>query len=319
MTRTVQSNGNAPDDEGGTRNRDNAHAPRFLSVREVADYLQLNEKKVYSLAAEGKIPGTKVTGKWLFPRDLVDQWLTRSSHGGVFTDRLVIAGADDPLTARLVATLCAQMNARALIAYTPTGTRLGLSLLAAERCDAALVHWGPAAESQMRHPALIRGFADYARWVLVRAFRREQGLMLAPGVTPRDAQELIAADLRIAARTQGSGTGRYFAETVAATGIDMSELTITATVHTDREAAEQLRRGGADITPACRAAAAESGLGFVPVGWESVDLVLPRGLYFRTLLQQLLDALRTDETLLLAERLGGYDFADSGKLIWAAE
>jgi hypothetical protein len=37
------------------------------------------------------------------------------------------------------------------------------------------------------------------------------------------------------------------------------------------------------------------------------------------LLQHLLDALRADETFLLAERLGGYDFADSGKLIWAAE
>ncbi|MFT5172225.1 MAG: putative molybdopterin biosynthesis protein [Gammaproteobacteria bacterium] len=305
------------DDEG--RAQDNAHAPRFLSVREVADYLQLNEKKVYSLAAEGKIPGTKVTGKWLFPRDLVDQWLTRSSHGGVFTDRLVIAGADDPLTARLVSTICAQMNARALIAYTPTGTQLGLSLLSAERCDATLLHWGPADESQMRHPALIRGFADYTRWVLVRAFRREQGLMLAPGVVARDAQQLLAAGLRIATRAAGSGTGRYFEETVANAGIDMSELTITATVHTDREAAEQLRRGIADITPACRAAATESGLDFVAVGWESVDLVLPRGLYFRTLLQHLLDALRADETFLLAERLGGYDFPDSGKLIWAAE
>ncbi|MFT5448841.1 MAG: putative molybdopterin biosynthesis protein [Gammaproteobacteria bacterium] len=294
-------------------------APRFLSVREVADYLKLNEKKVYSLAAEGKIPGTKVTGKWLFPRDLIDQWLTRSSHGGVFTDRLVIAGADDPLIARLVSTLCAQMNARALIAYTPTGTQLGLSLLSAERCDAALVHWGPTEESQMRHPALIRGFADYTRWVLVRAFRREQGLMLAPGVSAQDANTLITSGLRIVARTPGSGTGRYFEETVAGTGTKMADLSLSGTVHTDREAAEQLRLGNADITPACRAAATESGLEFVSVGWESVDLVLPRGLYFRTLLQHLLDALRTDETFLLAERLGGYDFPDSGKLIWAAE
>lgn len=143
--------------------------------------------------------------------------------------------------------------------------------------------------------------------------------MLAPGVVARDAQQLLAAGLRIATRAPGSGTGRYFEETVANAGTDMSALNITATVHTDREAAEQLRRGIADITPACRAAATESGLDFVAVGWESVDLVLPRGLYFRTLLQHLLDALRADDTFLLAERLGGYDFPDSGKLIWAAE
>ncbi len=41
--------------------------PRFLSVRQAAEYLQVNEKKIYALASEGKIPGTKITGKWLFP------------------------------------------------------------------------------------------------------------------------------------------------------------------------------------------------------------------------------------------------------------
>ena len=50
-------------------------APRFMNVRQVARYLQLNEKKVYALVNEGRIPATRLTGKWLFPRDLVDQWL----------------------------------------------------------------------------------------------------------------------------------------------------------------------------------------------------------------------------------------------------
>ena len=54
-------------------------------------------------------------------------------------------------------------------------------------------------------------------------------------------------------------------------------------------------------------------------GWEAVDLALPRGLYFRTLLQRVLDTLKDDDTFLLAERLGGYDFPDSGRLVWAPE
>lgn len=294
-------------------------APRFMSVREVADYLQVNEKKVYALAAEGKIPGTKVTGKWLFPRDLVDQWLTRSSHGGVFTDRLLVTGADDPLTSRLASSLCAEMDGRALVAYTPSGTRLGLKLLAAERCDAALLHWGPVEESDMRHPALIRGFPEHGRWVLVRAFRREQGLMLAPGVSGDDASEILARGPRVAARTEGSGTGRFFDEAVARARVAPESLAVTARVRTDRECAELLRRGEADVAPASRAAATESGLGFASVGWEAVDLALPKGLYFRTLLQHLLDAFKADDTFLLAERLGGYDFPDSGRLVWAAD
>ncbi|MCZ6575092.1 MAG: helix-turn-helix domain-containing protein, partial [Gammaproteobacteria bacterium] len=58
--------------------REQAAAPemsRFLSVKQVAEYLHLNEKKVYTLVGEGKIPATKVTGKWLFPRHLIDQWM----------------------------------------------------------------------------------------------------------------------------------------------------------------------------------------------------------------------------------------------------
>ena len=35
----------------------------FLSVKQVAAYLQLNEKKVYALVNEGRMPATKVTGK----------------------------------------------------------------------------------------------------------------------------------------------------------------------------------------------------------------------------------------------------------------
>ena len=47
--------------------------PRFMSVKQVAGYLQINEKKVYALVGDGMIPASKITGKWLFPKDLVDQ------------------------------------------------------------------------------------------------------------------------------------------------------------------------------------------------------------------------------------------------------
>jgi len=47
----------------------------FLSTKEVARFLGVNEKMVYTLVAEKGLPATKVTGKWLFPRYLVEQWL----------------------------------------------------------------------------------------------------------------------------------------------------------------------------------------------------------------------------------------------------
>jgi excisionase family DNA binding protein len=47
----------------------------LMSTREVAKFLDVNEKMVYSLVSEKGLPATKVTGKWLFPRHLVEQWI----------------------------------------------------------------------------------------------------------------------------------------------------------------------------------------------------------------------------------------------------
>ncbi len=296
---------------------------RFMSVHEVAGYLQINEKKVYALAAEGRIPGTKVTGKWLFPRDLVDQWLTQSSHGGVFTDRLVIAGADDALMTRMSTLLCAKLDTHALIAYTATGSQLGLGLLAAGRCDACLIHWGPAAESHLRHPALIQRFPEHSQWVLVRIFNREQGLIVNPRLMTNSSPAELTTELtrhnRIVGRKHGSGTWRYFEEALAREQLDIRQLEIIEPVHTGCEAVTLLRDNKADFAPGSRATASEAGLEFIATGWEAFDLVCDRGLYFRTLLQRLLDDMKSDDTFLLAEHLGGYDFRDSGRLIWAAQ
>jgi putative molybdopterin biosynthesis protein len=72
----------------------------------------------------------------------------------------------------------------------------------------------------------------------------------------------------------------------------------------------------ADVAPGARAAAAEFGLEFLPVGWEAYDFVLYRGVYFRMLFQKLLEQLKGSECQRWAQILGGYDFKESGKLIW---
>jgi len=45
---------------------------RFMTVWQIAKYLQLKEK-IYALATEERIPAAKVTGKWMFPRELIDR------------------------------------------------------------------------------------------------------------------------------------------------------------------------------------------------------------------------------------------------------
>jgi excisionase family DNA binding protein len=296
-------------------------APRFLDVRQVAQYLNLNEKKVYALVSEGRIPGTKVTGKWMFPRDLIDRWMLESSHGGLLADRLVMAGSDDPLLHRVVGNLARDRGAHALVSYTPTGTRLGLELLQAHRADVAPMHWGPSEESHLRHPALLGQYPGHRRWVLIRAFRREQGLMVRPGVAAVDAgpEALLRQPLRWAMRQEGAGARRFFDETLRRYGIRPERLTRGADALSEREAASAISLGQADAAPGVRAAAAEHGLEFVPTGWECFDLALERGIYFRKLFQDLVERLQDQETARLAQLLGGYDLADCGRLVWGQD
>ena len=46
-----------------------------MTVRDVAVYLNVDEKTVYRLAQRGELPGFKVAGTWRFKRDDIDSWI----------------------------------------------------------------------------------------------------------------------------------------------------------------------------------------------------------------------------------------------------
>ena len=290
--------------------------PRFMGVRQIARYLQVNEKKVYSLVADGLIPATKVTGKWLFPRDLVDQWLLESSHGGLLADRMLIAGSDDPIIYRAIMHVANEIQARALISYTSTGTQLGLSLLARRRADICGVHWGPAEESKQRHPALLKQHPSHNDWILVRIFLREQGLMVATGLAGSDPELLFAHENRWVMRQEGAGSQRFLQEIITRHGLNPAARRISMRAYSERDAASSIAMGYADVGIGIRAAATEFGLDFMPIGWEAFDFAMHRGMFFRTLFQKLIDYLRSTECQRLAQKFGGYDFRQTGNLVW---
>jgi putative molybdopterin biosynthesis protein len=267
---------------------------------------------------EGKIPATKLTGKWLFPRDLVDQWLLESSHGGLLTDRIVIAGSDDPLLFRAITQVAASLQSQALISYTATGSQLGLALLANRRADVCGIHWGPAAESYQRHPALLRQYVQAGEWALVRLFRREQGLVVSPGLwSPGDGIEgLFRRDVRWVERQEGAGSQRFLRELISKHDLNPADRRITGRASTEREAASLIAIGHAEVGPGIRASAGEFGLDFLPIGWEAFDLALHRGIFFRRLFQRLLDYLRGSDCQRQARMLGGYDLSELGTLVW---
>lgn len=52
-----------------------ANEPEVLTLEELADMLQVDEKTVRSLAAKGDLPGRKLGPVWRFSRQAVLEWL----------------------------------------------------------------------------------------------------------------------------------------------------------------------------------------------------------------------------------------------------
>src|SRR4030067_2708692 len=86
--------------EGGSMSQE------MMNTKEAAEYLGIHEKQVYALIKSKRIPSTRITGKWVFPKKLIDEWLDTNAKGGMAEARkkgkriegaLLAAGSNDPI------------------------------------------------------------------------------------------------------------------------------------------------------------------------------------------------------------------------------
>jgi len=54
----------------------------WLTVRQVAEYLQISEAKVYSMARAKQLPTARVGNQWRFDQSEVDAWLKKQPAKG---------------------------------------------------------------------------------------------------------------------------------------------------------------------------------------------------------------------------------------------
>jgi excisionase family DNA binding protein len=51
----------------------------IMTVKQIAEYLQMDEHTVYKLARSGLIPSIKIAGQWRFKKDVIDKWISEES------------------------------------------------------------------------------------------------------------------------------------------------------------------------------------------------------------------------------------------------
>lgn len=296
----------------------------LLSTKEVAEFLGVNEKKIYTLITEKGLPATKVTGKWLFPSRLVEQWVEEhtENHPGPNQSApssekiLVIAGSND-LLLDAAASLYMQRNEDKLCAFSNMGSLGGLKALRRGQCHMAASHlageaeengeynFGPAAKLFSEQPAVV----DFCR--------REQGLALSPKVAGKvkSLEDVVEQKLTVVNRKPGTGTRQLFEKKLTAAGLsgaDISGFDTEMDRHLDVGLA--VLSGRADAGPCIRAVAGLLGLKFFPFGWERFDLLIPKEGFFEESMQRFLGMLLEDGFRNTASRFEGYDTSSSGRM-----
>ena len=198
----------------------------MLSTKEVAAYLGVNEKMVYTLVSEKGLPATKVTGKWLFPKHLVDQWIELHTINYPQTPAkllpdaglLVIVGSNDPLLDQAI-TLFNQKHADYVTVFGNMGSMGGLNALRQNLCHMAASHLLEDNDSEYNFS--FAGQELDRMPAVVNFSRREQGLLIQKGNPKKIASmaDLKKPGIRLVNRSLRTGTRLLFDRELKKAGI----------------------------------------------------------------------------------------------------
>jgi putative molybdopterin biosynthesis protein len=287
--------------------------PEFLTVRELAAFLRVKERKVYALAASGDIPCSRATGKLIFPRTAVEAWVAQHSSGTAVAAKpverpLVFVGSHDPLLD------WALRESRSGLASFFDGSLDGISRLRSGKAVAAGIHlyeangtgWNVSyvEDELMGEPVVLLEWA----W-------RERGLIVADRNPENIAAFTDIAGKRFVPRQAEAGSQILFQALLEDEGLSLSSIEIVEpAARSESDIAVAITEGKADAGFGLGCVAHQFRLGFVPVLRERYDIVVFRRAYFDPAFQTFIDFCRTDAFRERAAELGGYDLSGFGSV-----
>jgi putative molybdopterin biosynthesis protein len=287
--------------------------PEFLTTREVAALLRIKERKVYELVSDHAIPVSRVTGKLLFPREMIEAWVWshaeyRGGIAGLQPRPPVLAGSHDPLLEWAL-----RQSASELATFFD-GSLDGLGRLAAGRALAAGIHvFEPEAEDWNRGH-LERALPGRPVVLLEWAWR-VQGLVVPQG-NPKGITGVGDLEgLALMPRQQEAGSQILLEHLLQEQGIDPAGLQwLTPPARNHSEVALAGSEGKADAGFAVETVARQFRQGFVPLFRERYDLAIWRRECFEPPLQRLFAFCRSEAFRVRAGELGGYDIEGLGRV-----
>jgi len=297
----------------------------MMSTKEVAHYLGIHEKQVYALIKSKRIPSTRVTGKWIFPRKLIDEWIELNTQKGLgqakeksrrIEGAFLASGSNDPIL-DMLQTYMRQTYPEFYIFSSNTGSTDGMKALNKGYTDLAWSHLLDPKSGEYNIPFLSTYLPD-VKVVVVNLFHRDLGFLVAPK-NPfhiRGFDDLTQKGVRFINRQKGSGTRVLLDHHLKKLRIPSSEIEgYEREVYTHFEVGLSILSKEADVGVGTIAVSKLLGLAFVPITRESFDMLMDQSTFFEKGIQAFIEILNSKEFRSHVERLGSYDFRDSGKIL----
>ncbi len=301
----------------------------MMSTKEVARYLGINEKQVYLLVKSKKIPSTRVTGKWVFPKRLVDEWIEKNAKLGleeakrkvkVISGALISSGSNDPLLDILQSEL-RKRHPELFLFSTNIGSTEGLKALNAGYTDIAWSHLFDPETGEYNVP-FLKIYIPNIESVVINLFYRELGFVVPKGnpLKLKGFSDLKKKGIIFVNRQKGSGTRLLIDQYLNEFKIDPEEVSgYENEVNTHLEVGFSILNKKANVGVASVAVSKLLGLHFIPITKERFDMIISRDLFFNKGIQAIIDLLHTREFIAKVEGIGGYDLRDSGRIIYSGE
>ena len=301
---------------------------KLLSTKEVAELLNVNEKMVYSLVSEKGLPATKITGKWLFPKHLVEQWVEANTINYPDNDYrlppydglLIIAGSNDPLLDRAISVFN-QQNSKQLAVFGNLGSMGGLRALRQGLCHIASSHLLQEDESEYNFDFAFKELDEMP--AVVNFCRREQGILVPKG-NPKNiatVADLAQPGMKIVNRSLSTGTRLLLDKELQKAGINGEKIegySVEVSRHLD--VGLEILAGRANAGPGIRAVAKLLDIDFIPLRWERFDLMIAKERFFDEGIQRFLGIFHETAFQQMATRdFAGYDVSSGGQMVFPRE
>jgi len=297
----------------------------LMNTKEVAKYLDIHEKQVYLLIRAGKIPCSRVTGKWIFPKKFIDEWIERSALDGIILagnkiksieGALLTSGSNDPVLDMLLSSMKKDHPGFNIFSAN-TGSLSGLDALNTGLTDISFSHLYDPESGDYNTPYLKKHCPD-RQPVVVNLFHRQIGFLINKSKVRhfKGWESLASKKIRFINRQKGSGIRIMLDQELGKRGIDQENIAgYDQEVYTHFEVGLSLVSNEADVGIASAAVSKILDLEFQPLVNERFDMILDKDTFFRPVVRAFIETLQSDQFKDRVEKIGHYNFKDAGRIL----